>query len=273
MQLSSAARASLPALSLTTCFNGVFGSLSGQIPYGMLTFGSYEVIKKKLINAFPAQRPEMLYFISAILGDLTGSLWLCPTEIVKQRVQSGMFTNSIVAAKSILADKGLMGLYTGYLSQITRDVPFRAIQLTSYEMVKKKWVDAYCQEAVLDDQGRAQLDKSGNPVIMMRPLHNHESMIIGSIAGTISAALTNPLDVLKTRTMTGTITAPTTVPQLLRPLASLAQIVEKEGLGAMLGGIGPRCVYVGPSCGLFFVVYEGTRNAITAWENRQHGGV
>jgi hypothetical protein len=71
-----------------------------------------------------------------------------------------------------------------------------------------------------------------------RPLNGYESVIIGSIAGTISAILTNPLDVIKTRIMTGTISSRS-------PLVASSQIGQTEGI-----------------CGLFFVVYEGTRNYI-----------
>lgn len=75
LQCSPAVRATMPPLLLKNVFRGVFGSLAGQIPYGMLTFGSYEVYKGKLLAAFPKQRPEALYVLAAIMGDLTGSFW------------------------------------------------------------------------------------------------------------------------------------------------------------------------------------------------------
>lgn len=87
LQMSPAVRATMPPLLLQNVFRGVFGSLAGQIPYGMLTFGSYEVYKGKLLAAFPGQRKEALYVAAAIAGDLTGSFWLCPSEVVKQQLQ------------------------------------------------------------------------------------------------------------------------------------------------------------------------------------------
>ena len=43
----------MPAFAGGTLFNGVAGSLVGQIPYGTLTFGSYEVYKEMLAAKFP----------------------------------------------------------------------------------------------------------------------------------------------------------------------------------------------------------------------------
>ena len=56
MKSKESLRDTLSALSITQLFSGVGGSLIGQIPYGMLTFGSYETYKKKLIEKFPDRR-------------------------------------------------------------------------------------------------------------------------------------------------------------------------------------------------------------------------
>jgi Mitochondrial carrier protein len=65
------------AFRLTGLFNGVGGSLVGQVPYGVLTFGSYELYKGYLLDRFPNVQPIFKYALAAILGDLTGSGWLC----------------------------------------------------------------------------------------------------------------------------------------------------------------------------------------------------
>ena len=43
----------LPGFAGGNYFNGVAGSLFGQVPYGTLTFGSYEVYKKAIAEKFP----------------------------------------------------------------------------------------------------------------------------------------------------------------------------------------------------------------------------
>ena len=71
------------------------GSLVGQIPYGMLTFGLYETFKSFFLSVLfpaatkmnpPGELQQLLVFVlAAVLGDLTGSLWLCPSEVIKQQ--------------------------------------------------------------------------------------------------------------------------------------------------------------------------------------------
>ena len=112
------------------------GSLLGQMPYGILTFGSYEIYKRQLLDTFPNIRPPIIYALSAIMGDITGSIWLCPSEVIKQQMQAGMYPTTQSAFTSIVSTKGWKGLYQGYISGLVRDVPFRVAQLTSYEITK-----------------------------------------------------------------------------------------------------------------------------------------
>jgi Mitochondrial carrier protein len=58
-------------------YKGVGGSLLGQVPYGVLTFGSYELYKGYLLDRWPTVPPIFKYAAAAVLGDLTGSGWLC----------------------------------------------------------------------------------------------------------------------------------------------------------------------------------------------------
>ena len=135
-QLSASARRVLEPLTLTSLYKGVAGTLAGQIPYGMLVFGSYEVYKAKLVERYPAIKVGWLYLMAAVAGDLTGSIWICPFEVVKQNVQGGVHSTIVGAIRSILKESGPAGFYKGYLSQVLRDVPFRAVSLTTYEIMK-----------------------------------------------------------------------------------------------------------------------------------------
>jgi hypothetical protein len=49
------------AFRLTGLFNGVTGSLLGQVPYGVLTFGSYEMYKSFLLDRWPTVPPIFKY--------------------------------------------------------------------------------------------------------------------------------------------------------------------------------------------------------------------
>lgn len=111
---------------------GVTGSLVGQVPYGVLVFGSYEVYKQELIARFPNANPMFIFSAASLLGDLTGSFCLCPSEVIKQKMQAGMFRNEREALVSIWRSRGPLGFYEGYTGGLVRDVPFRVAQLVSW---------------------------------------------------------------------------------------------------------------------------------------------
>ena len=214
-------------------YKGVGGSLFGQVPYGVLTFGSYEVYKQYLSERFQSYNPVFVYALAAILGDMTGSIWLCPSEVVKQQLQGGMFQSTGEAIKSIWANKGLLGFYQGYTGALARDVPFRVAQLTSYEVTKNIFL---------------KIKQQRNPD-EKKELSTVDATICGAIAGTFSSAITTPLDRVKTLLMTDSKYGGSV-------LSCVNKIWREEGLNGFCTGLVPRVVYIAPSVMIFFVVYE-----------------
>jgi solute carrier family 25 (mitochondrial S-adenosylmethionine transporter), member 26 len=86
--------------------------------FSVLTFGSYEIYKKTLIDRFPDVKPVFVYALAAICGDVTGSGWLCPSEVVKQQTQAGMYKSTGEAIKGIFQKRGFGGFYEGYFGKI-----------------------------------------------------------------------------------------------------------------------------------------------------------
>ena len=175
----------LPAFSgagVGTYYRGVAGSLLGQVPYGMLTFGSYEVYKETLASKFPAMNLGLRTFAAAIMGDLTGSFWLCPSEVVKQQIQGGMHSSVSRAVSSIWASQGARGFYRGYGAQISRDVPFRACQLVSYELVKQAYLRVRDKANAATEQAKAAERGA---------LEAWEGAFVGAVAGSFSAGSSN----------------------------------------------------------------------------------
>lgn len=74
----------------------------------------------------------------------------------------------------------------------------------------------------------------------------------GAMSGTIAAAITTPLDVVKTRQqITGN-----SDPQQRSVLRLLIDIGQKEGLPGLFSGVGPRSIRAAPSCAIVLSTYE-----------------
>jgi len=259
------------AIRLDGIFGGVLGSLFGQIPYGVLTFGSYEIYKSILLQQTKTifnlregtdgsskvkTTPAiviLVYAIAALGGDLTGSVWLCPSEVVKQQVQAGMYDSTWDAIESIWLTKGVSGFYTGYLSAISRDVPFRMFQLTTFEVAKN-----------LALQWKEERAEDGTEGLELSSL---EAAICGAAAGTLAAALTSPLDRIKTLLMTNGDIYGGSV------MACASQIVHDEGWqGLLIQGMLPRVTYIAPTVMIFFVVYEFMQQQLLKQEQESNRG-
>jgi hypothetical protein len=55
------------ALRISGLFNGVAGSLVGQVPYGVLTFGSYEMYKSYFLDHLPSSIPSIFKYAAGKL--------------------------------------------------------------------------------------------------------------------------------------------------------------------------------------------------------------
>lgn len=106
-----------------------------------------------------------------------------PVEIAKQRSQTLLGNKQHQTALQILLrayrTEGLRrGLYRGFGSTIMREIPFSLIQFPLWEYFKLQWTPVTGYEST--------------PLTVA---------LCGAVAGGISAGLTTPLDVVKTRIM------------------------------------------------------------------------
>lgn len=169
---------------------------------------------------------------AASLGEIAACSIRVPAEVIKQRAQASQFASSLDALRSILANTSregvFRGLYRGWGSTIMREIPFTMIQFPLYEYLKHSRAQAL---------GITQAD-----------LSPADGAVAGSIAGGIAAALTTPLDVIKTRLMLSK--NPIGVVQLVK------LTLKEDGYGAFWKGIGPRTMWISAGGAIFLGVYE-----------------
>eukprot|EP00171_Calliarthron_tuberculosum_P009407 IDg9407t1 len=143
--------------------------------------------------------------------------------------------STIRAPFEVVKQRLQSGMHASYGSLVLRELPFDAIQFPLYELLKARWAES---------KGRS--------------LTTPESSMCGSAAGAVAAAITTPLDVVKTRLMTQSAANPA----YEGIVHGLRKIARQEGVGALFSGIAPRVVWISVGGAVFFGAYEATRAAL-----------
>eukprot|EP00612_Vaucheria_litorea_P001680 CAMPEP_0171455120 /NCGR_PEP_ID=MMETSP0945-20130129/2143_1 /TAXON_ID=109269 /ORGANISM="Vaucheria litorea, Strain CCMP2940" /LENGTH=323 /DNA_ID=CAMNT_0011980299 /DNA_START=1 /DNA_END=969 /DNA_ORIENTATION=+ len=224
-------------------FDGLGPAILASAPCAAVFFGAYDTLKRVIGASLHSDMAPIAHCLAAAGADLTQSLVRTPFEVVKQQLQAGVGADSAKAiVAGIIKQEGFMGLYRGWGALALRDLPFDIIEFPMYEYFKKEWAR-----------------------IKGAPLAPWQGSLCGSIAGGISAALTTPLDVVKTRLMTQTTE---NTLKYSGVLDCLKQVATDEGIGALWTGVVPRMSSIAFGGAIFFGAYEYAKAAIVAKQIR-----
>nr|XP_033342105.1 S-adenosylmethionine mitochondrial carrier protein-like isoform X1 [Megalopta genalis] len=205
-------------------YQGLAPVMIGSAPSAAVFFVTYEGLKEIFQPHIPQQYHMFIHMAAAALGETGACVIRVPVEVVKQRKQA------------LLRDQHklpLRTLYRGYGSTVLRDLPFGLIQMPLWEYLKLYWKER---------QGRDCM-----------PL---EGAICGSLSVAISAVITTPLDVAKTRIMLSNTSAEKTEVKIS---IMLKEVYKACGIKGLFAGFLPRVVGFTLSGFLFFGIYEKVR--------------
>lgn len=245
-----------PSGGFTGVYRGVGSAIVGSAPGASLFFVTYDGIKRSLTRRQKQgvgvlKSDAAIHMLAASAGEVAACAVRVPTEVVKQRAQAGQYASSLLALKSILGQYSTVGvagvwkeMYRGWSVTIMREVPFTVIQFPLWEALKK-WSHA----RRLRTMGTRNSATPGAPVNT-----TFESALFGSMSGAVAAALTTPLDVLKTRLMLAKEKVPA--------LTMLRRIVQESGTSALFSGIAPRIMWISAGGAIFLGSYQWAINRL-----------
>lgn len=224
-------------------YKGVGSVVIGSAPGAAAFFSTYEMMKARL--PLPEHLAPLNHMLSASIGEVAACLIRVPTEVIKTRTQTSAYgdlgRSSLAAAKQVLSNDGWRGFYRGFGTTVLREIPFTSLQFPLYELLK------------------VQLARK----LRRKPLYAHEAAVCGSIAGGTAAALTTPLDVLKTRVM---LDLRNSSREKLPSLVSrFKDIYVTEGVGALFAGAVPRTLWISAGGAVFLGVYEWAVHGLIGW--------
>lgn len=229
-------------------YSGVSAVLVGSTISSAIYFGTCEFAKAFLISKTTLLQIPSLAIppVAGALGNVVSSAVMVPKELITQRMQAGAPGRSWQVLLATVEREGIWGLYAGYSATIFRNLPTGVLSFSSFE---------YLKAAVLNKTKKPHLE----------PL---QSVCCGALAGAISAFLTTPLDVVKTRLMTQGIGIKAGLKNEIAASAykgfssTLHQIWREEGWLGLTRGIGPRVLHSSCFAALGYFAFETARLTI-----------
>ena len=103
-----------------------------------------------------------------------------PQEVLKQRVQVDIYPNAAVGFVKMVQDNGVGAFYKGYVATVSRDVPWYALSFMFFAQAKSIFKKVTGDAPTTD-----------------------QNLALGALSGMTAAVIMTPVDVVKTRLMTG----------------------------------------------------------------------
>ena len=254
-------------------YRGVGSAVVGSAPGAAFFFCTYETTKSALasspwswggssrssLDGVPLAAHPFDHMLAASLGEIAACAVRVPTEVVKQRAQAGRHggssLSSLLAILSQRSSVGVVGvwreLYRGWGITVLREVPFTVIQFPLWEALKAWGRDRRERTGLgLFGDVRAVGDAAG----AQSEVSAAESALYGSLSGGVAAAVTTPLDVLKTRVMLAA--------QRESVMSVMREILRNHGVRPFFAGIGPRVMWISAGGAIFLGSYQWAVNTL-----------
>lgn len=212
-------------------FSGMTAVIMGAAPAHAIYFASWEFFKRQLGARVDDNELYTLQSgLAGVIATLMSDAVLTPMDAVKQKRQLALkhYTGSLDCFRKVVAKEGLRALYAGYTTTVLMNVPYNFIYFPVYEAFRKF----------------LKSDPSEYNVFA--------HIIAGGGAGAFSAALTNPLDVAKTRLQTQSDVGI----YYKGMIDALKSIYKSEGVYGFARGMVPRMIFHSMSAGILWGTYE-----------------
>lgn len=226
---------------LQSFWKGLSPLLIMSVPLTVIYYTAYD--KLKFMLGFRPDATDLTAVAAPMLAGCisrTASVTvISPLELVRTKLQSRenyRYSELFPIIRNAVKQEGILSLWRGLSPMLLRDVPFSMIYWLGFEQ---------CKIMLL-----ARMDYS--PVV---------PFIAGSISGAIAAALTTPLDVVKTHMQVELGEAMANTGRMISlGTGSIVQVmqkvIEQHGYRGLFAGFVPRCVKVAPACAIMITSYE-----------------
>ncbi len=228
---------------------GTSMGLLQAVPSSVTYMTCYEQSKVLMYKNITSTSPLMTLIpgISGSIARFVSVSIISPIELIRTIQASGVNQASTMIARNLYEAQGLSGFYLGWQSTIMRDVPYSGLYWGMYEAFKKRFMAGPVEE------------------------NNTAIFLSGTCAGVLSAFLTHPFDVVKTKQQVQVASLAKTMEQnriggtaiknnIEDSCYTLASVFQKGGIKALFRGVFMRCAMVVPGSSIFLTVYERVKS-------------
>uniref|UniRef100_A0A1A9Z9K8 Mitoferrin n=1 Tax=Glossina pallidipes TaxID=7398 RepID=A0A1A9Z9K8_GLOPL len=218
---------------------GVTAVVAGAGPAHALYFGSYELSKEFMTKV--TKNNHINYVSSGVVATLIHDAVSNPAEVIKQRMQmyNSPYRSVVACLRGVYQTEGLRAFYRSYSTQLVMNIPNQTIHFSTYELFQN----------VLNQE------RKYNP-----PVH----VIAGGAAGACAAAVTTPLDVVKTllnTQETGLVKG---------MIEAMKKIYIMAGPKGFFKGLSARVLYSMPATAICWSTYEFFKFYLCGIEREQY---
>lgn len=222
-------------------WRGISSMIMGAGPAHAVYFGVFEYVKNALGGSDHSVHHPLVSAAAGAAATIASDALMNPFDVVKQRMQidSSRYPTVSSCIRKTYSAEGFRAFYISYPTTLAMNIPFAACNFMIYDTVSK----------IL------------NPQRKYDPLGH---CIAGGIAGASAAAITTPLDVVKTVLQTKSLLvngsnaeqASASVIKLNSFLDGAKYVYNTHGFSGFLRGLRPRIVSNMPSTAICWTSYE-----------------
>lgn len=217
-------------------YRGIAAMGLGAGPAHAVYFSVYESCKK----FFSAGNPNspVAHAASGVFATVASDAVLTPMDVVKQRLQlkGSPYKGVCDCVRRVLVEEGFGAFYASYRTTVVMNAPFTAVHFATYEAAKRGLMGASAEE--------------------------EESLMVhataGAAAGALAAAVTTPLDVVKTQLQCQGVCGCDRLSS--SSISGVVGIIKKkDGYGGLMRGWIPRMLFHAPAAAICWSTYESVK--------------
>ena len=196
--------------------------------------------------------PRWAVFCAGALAGATATSILFPLEVARTRMamECAVGESVLGCLEKLWSAEGLTAVYRGLATSLIGVMPFNAIKLTTYDLLRAAAMDR--PRGGHPGSGDRGSGDRGSGSARLPPA---VTAAVGAVSGVTAATACFPIEVLRRRKMVGEFAGVSLVP-------ALSRLARAEGIGALYRGVLLNAGKVSVGTGLSFVLYELLKDSL-----------